>query len=92
MRAAGAGIDAERAISAWEEAHRPLLERFRQVQADLRAHKAIDLAMASVAMPTCVRMAAAKGTWKPGPTGIGSSGRSPPAEQSMKSMPIALSR
>ena len=49
-RAAGAGIDAERAISAWEEAHRPLLERFRQVQADLRAHKAIDLAMASVAM------------------------------------------
>jgi len=50
LRAAGANIDAERAISAWEEAHRPLLERFRQVQADLRAHKAIDLAMASVAM------------------------------------------
>ncbi len=45
-----AGGDARQAIAVWEEANRPLLERFRQVHADLRAHKAIDLAMASVAM------------------------------------------
>jgi len=42
--------DALQAINAWEESNRPLLERFRQVHADLRAQKTIDLAMASVAM------------------------------------------
>ena len=47
--AAGKG-DAQQAISTWEEANRALLERFRQVHADLRTHKTIDLAMASVAM------------------------------------------
>jgi glutamate dehydrogenase len=44
------GDDTERALAAWEEANRPLLERFRQVQTDLRAHQTLDLAMASVAM------------------------------------------
>jgi glutamate dehydrogenase len=48
-RSRGKG-DAQQAIAAWEEANRALLERFRQVHADLRAHNALDLAMASVAM------------------------------------------
>ena len=47
--AAGKG-DAQQAIGAWEELNRPMLERFRQVHVDLRAHKTLDLAMASVAM------------------------------------------
>ncbi len=42
--------DPQAAIAAWEEANRPLLERFRQVHTDLRAHKLLDLAMVSVAM------------------------------------------
>jgi glutamate dehydrogenase len=46
----GAAGDPRAALAAWEEANRPLLERFRQVHADLRAHKTLDLAMASVAM------------------------------------------
>jgi glutamate dehydrogenase len=50
LRGAAAKGDAEQAIGAWEESNRPLLERFRQVHADLRAQKTIDLAMASVAM------------------------------------------
>jgi glutamate dehydrogenase len=50
LRAAGAKADARQAIAAWEQANRPLLERFRQVHADLRAQKTLDLAMASVAM------------------------------------------
>lgn len=49
LRGGGKG-DAQQAIAAWEEANRALLERFRQVHADLRTHKALDLAMASVAM------------------------------------------
>jgi len=47
--AAGEG-DAAQVIGAWEESNRPLLERFRQVLADLRAQGTLDLAMASVAM------------------------------------------
>jgi glutamate dehydrogenase len=50
LRGAGAAADAGRAIAAWEEANRPLLERFRQVHADLRAQQTLDLAMVSVAM------------------------------------------
>jgi glutamate dehydrogenase len=42
--------DPRQAIAVWEEANRALLERFRQVHADLRAQKTLDLAMASVAM------------------------------------------
>ena len=47
--AAGQG-DARQAIAAWEQGNRPLLERFREVHADLRAHNTLDLAMLSVAM------------------------------------------
>jgi glutamate dehydrogenase len=50
LRGAGAGDDARQVIAAWEDANRTLLERFRQVHADLRAHQSLDLAMASVAM------------------------------------------
>jgi len=50
LRAAGGNADARQAVAAWEQANRALLERFRQVHADLRAHKTLDLAMASVAM------------------------------------------
>ncbi len=46
----GGKDDARQVVSAWEEANRALLERFRQVHADLRTHKTLDLAMASVAM------------------------------------------
>ena len=42
--------DAQQAIAAWEQGSRPLLERFRQVHADLRTHNTLDLAMVSVAM------------------------------------------
>ena len=44
------GADTARALAAWEQTNRALLERFRQVHADLRTHKTLDLAMASVAM------------------------------------------
>jgi glutamate dehydrogenase len=54
---AGMG-DALQAIAAWEEGNRPLLERFRQVHADLRAHKTVDLAMISVAMKELRNIAA----------------------------------
>ena len=50
LRAVSGKGDIGNAIAAWEEAHHALLERFRQVQADLRAQKTLDLAMASVAM------------------------------------------
>jgi len=50
LRAAGGQAETARALEGWEQANRPLLERFRQVQAELRANKAVDLAMASVAM------------------------------------------
>jgi glutamate dehydrogenase len=50
LRAAGVQGDARQAVAAWEDANRALLERFRQVQADLHAQKSLDLAMASVAM------------------------------------------
>jgi glutamate dehydrogenase len=50
LRSGDAKGDPRRAIADWEEANRALLERFRQVHADLRAHKTLDLAMASVAM------------------------------------------
>ncbi len=49
LRGAGKG-DPRQVVAAWEQANRALLERFRQVHADLRAHKTLDLAMASVAM------------------------------------------
>ncbi len=57
LRAAGAG-DAQQAIATWEEGNRPLLERLRQVHADLRAHKTPDLAMISVAMKELRNIAA----------------------------------
>jgi len=47
--AAGKG-DAAQATGEWERGNRALLERFRQVLADLRPQGTIDLAMASVAM------------------------------------------
>jgi len=47
--AAGKG-EAAQAIGEWESSNSALLERFRQVLADLRAQGALDLAMASVAM------------------------------------------
>jgi glutamate dehydrogenase len=50
LRAAAGESDAVQAIAAWEEGHHALLERFRQVLADLRAQGTLDLAMASVAM------------------------------------------
>jgi len=50
LRGAAENGDLEQAIAAWEEGNRPLLERFRQVHADLRAHNTLDLAMISVAM------------------------------------------
>jgi glutamate dehydrogenase len=50
LRSAGGKGELGDTIAAWEQANRALLERFRQVQADLRAQKTIDLAMASVAM------------------------------------------
>ncbi|HEY5636434.1 MAG TPA: NAD-glutamate dehydrogenase domain-containing protein, partial [Burkholderiales bacterium] len=50
LRGAGRKRDARNAIAAWEQANRTLLERFVNVQADLRAHEALDLAMVSVAM------------------------------------------
>jgi len=50
LRGAGGKGGLGDALAAWEEANRALLERFRQVQADLRAQKTLDLAMASVAM------------------------------------------
>jgi glutamate dehydrogenase len=50
LRGAAAKSDAQQAIGAWEESNRPLLERFRQVHADLQAQTTLDLAMASVAM------------------------------------------
>jgi len=50
LRASRGKGDAQQAITAWEEAKRAMLERFRQVLADLRTHQALDLAMASVAM------------------------------------------
>jgi glutamate dehydrogenase len=50
LRAAAGKGDAQQAITAWEEANRAMLERFRQVHTDLRTHQALDLAMASVAM------------------------------------------
>jgi glutamate dehydrogenase len=50
LRGAAENGDAQQAIAAWEEGNRPLLERFRQVHADLRAHNTLDLAMISVAM------------------------------------------
>jgi glutamate dehydrogenase len=46
----GAAGDPRAALAAWEQANRPLLERFRAMHADLRAHKTLDLAMVSVAM------------------------------------------
>ncbi|MEO8717928.1 MAG: NAD-glutamate dehydrogenase domain-containing protein, partial [Burkholderiales bacterium] len=50
LRGAVGKRDPREAITAWEDANRALLERFRQVHADLRAQKTLDLAMASVAM------------------------------------------
>ncbi len=50
--------DVQQAIAAWEKGNRPLLERFRQVQAELRAHKILDLAMISVAMKELRNIAA----------------------------------
>jgi glutamate dehydrogenase len=50
LRGADGNRDVDDTVAAWEAANRPLLERFRQVQADLRAQKTLDLAMASVAM------------------------------------------
>jgi glutamate dehydrogenase len=50
LRAAAGKSDAAHAVSEWENGNRALLERFRQVLADLRAQGALDLAMASVAM------------------------------------------
>jgi glutamate dehydrogenase len=50
LRGAAENGEVEQAIAAWEEVNRPLLERFRQVHADLRAHNTLDLAMISVAM------------------------------------------
>jgi glutamate dehydrogenase len=49
LRGAEAG-ETERALGAWEQTNRALLERLRQVHADLRTHKTLDLAMASVAL------------------------------------------
>ncbi|MGP1676726.1 MAG: NAD-glutamate dehydrogenase [Burkholderiales bacterium] len=54
---AGTG-GAQQAIAAWEEGNRPLLERLRQVHADLRTHKTLDLAMISVAMKELRNIAA----------------------------------
>ncbi|MBE0622422.1 MAG: NAD-glutamate dehydrogenase [Burkholderiales bacterium] len=54
---AGKG-DAQQAIAAWEQGNRPLLERCRQVHAELRAHKTLDLAMISVAMKELRNIAA----------------------------------
>jgi len=50
LRGAAAKGDAARAIDEWESANHALLERFRQVLADLRTQGTFDLAMASVAM------------------------------------------
>ena len=50
--------NAQQAIAAWEQGNRPLLERFRQVHADLRAHNTLDLAMISVAMKELRNIAA----------------------------------
>jgi len=50
LRGAAPQAEPADALAAWEETNRPLLERFRQVQADLRTQKSLDLAMASVAM------------------------------------------
>ena len=47
--AAGKG-DAAQATGEWASSNRALLERFRQVLADLRTQGTMDLAMASVAM------------------------------------------
>jgi NAD-specific glutamate dehydrogenase len=50
LRGAAAKGDAARAIDEWESGNHALLERFRQVLADLRTQGTFDLAMASVAM------------------------------------------
>ncbi len=50
LRGAEPRDSADKAIVAWEAANRTLLERFLRVQADLRAHDTLDLAMVSVAM------------------------------------------
>ncbi len=50
LRGAEGKIDAQDVIDTWQQTNHALLERFRQVHADLRTHNALDLAMASVAM------------------------------------------
>jgi glutamate dehydrogenase len=50
LRSAAGKGDAAQAIGDWESGNHALLERFRQVLADLRSQGTLDLAMASVAM------------------------------------------
>ena len=57
LRAAGTG-ETPQALQAWEEGNHALIERFRQVQTDLRAHKTLDLAMLSVALKELRNIAA----------------------------------
>src|ERR1039457_4303081 len=45
---------------------------------------------APLAIPASARTLAAKGTWKPGPKGTGSSGTANPEEQSIRSTPISF--
>jgi glutamate dehydrogenase len=58
LRAAGGKGEVQQAIAAWEQGNRTLLERFRQVHADLDAHQNLDLAMISVAMKELRNIAA----------------------------------
>jgi glutamate dehydrogenase len=58
LRTAEAKDSMRDAIEAWERGNRALLERFHQVQADLRAHKTLDLAMITVAMKELREIAA----------------------------------
>jgi glutamate dehydrogenase len=58
LRAAGGKAEVQQAIAAWEQGNRALLERFRQVHADLDAHQNLDLAMISVAMKELRNIAA----------------------------------
>ncbi len=58
LRAVPGNGDVQEAIAAWENGNRALLERFRQVLGDLRAHKTLDLAMVSVAMKELRNIAA----------------------------------
>ena len=58
LRGTAGTASTQSAIAAWDEGNSVLLERFRQVHADLRAHQTLDLAMVSVAMKELRNIAA----------------------------------